>query len=673
METITLIKDYYGIIVEHPSAPTPDDPYATQPHYNATTYKAGQSLSGKWNYTRTHFMVDCGYDLTIPSEHIAPQPDAQPTIDFDTTEYKFAPQSPQESAQIQQILFEEGYSWSGEFTAQYTHFPYLYGKADKAISHGATPDTYNTHPATELTLQQLQQHKGIDMNPQHPLDKLTITDIPLFLKSGDRIFVVTTFDEAQEIRDLTMTALPTTWNTFEDFNRELDYFGGVDLAWKKTDGWQSAEYYRTEKDYKYLPQLTLSDVKYLLDIDESVPVTAEPAIERELWKNPKPSKKNTQPLKQGDYYVTEGCNIPMVAPADSMEIPIDGYPLHKLLPEQKPKVGDITEIDSQWTVVKDKEDIKQLKALTEDLNTSVNLWRITDENNKAIKVMNLNRYSCGTIIDNDSQEILPAIPTGVKVDTDYSYDFTWEHKQISSHFNVDMDSLHTQDELLHKQLSTTLDHKLNAARKEWAYIFGPSGSGKSTLAVDYANSISRPYILQQGTSQLTVDDLLGYKSITTGDYFQSLLRDAVENGKVFILDEADACNANTLLCLNALKHATFQFPDALVDIHPDFRLIMTANTCNDYSDDYSSRNPLDKATLDRCAIIEYNMKDYHLALRYGLEYIKQITDLDNKSPRQIEREITDMKINGLPTAPKRPTKTTVAYDDVVEDLLNCVA
>jgi len=629
METIKLIKDYATI---------------------AVTYKSGQTLTGKWNQSHTYFIVDSDQALAIPSEYIVSQPIVRPTIDFATTAYKFAPKTPQESEQIQQILFDEGFSWNGEHRAQCTDHHYLYGTLHKAINYGDTLTVYLDSSATELTLQQLQQHKGISMNTQHPLHELKslITDIPQFLKSGHRVFVVTTFDEVQELSNITAVILPDPFTGKAAFERELNSYGNGTLAFHTEHGWSSSEYFRTNDPYKNMPQLTLQDVKYLLDINESVPiadtVAVEPAIEQELWKNPKPSKKNTQRLKHGDYLVIDGRPIPQSTSDILGESHEDCYPLHKLLPEQKPKVGDITEIDSQWTVVKNRDDIKQLKVLIEDSNTSVNLWRITDENNKAIQVMNLNRYSCGTIIDNDTNKILPAIPAGVKVATDYSYDFTWEHKQISNHFNVDMDSLHTQDELIHKQVHTALEHPLNIARSEFVYLWGPSGSGKSTLAMEFAKSVNRQYILQQGTSQLTVDDLLGYKSITTGKYFPSLLRDAVENGKVFILDEADACNANSILCLNALKHETFQFPDKLVDIHPDFRLIMTANTCNDYSDDYSSRNPLDKATLDRCAIIEYNMKDYHLALRYGLSYIKQITDLDNKSPRQIEREITNLQI-----------------------------
>jgi len=368
---------------------------------------------------------------------------------------------------------------------------------------------------------------------------------------------------------------------------------------------------------------------------EEIKKSFRPPATKPVWKNPKPTKKNTQPIKKGMYFLVDGKPFPQTALEDTGDI-ANKYPIHMLQPEQPLKVGDIICNGNEWSVIKNKGD----KSKAYD-----SVWRVTDEKNKAIQVIELEEYACGTLFDTKSQKILKELPEGVKIESHYKDPLTFEHHEISRTFNVALTELKSQDDEMHKKLKITLDHPLNVTRKEWAYIWGPSGSGKSTLAINYAEKTGKKYILQQGTSQLTVDDLLGYKSITTGKYFPSLLRDAVENGKVFILDEADACNGNTLLCLNALKNKTFQFPDKEVTIHPEFRLIMTANTFNEYSEEYNSRNPLDKATLSRCSIIEYDMKDYHLALRYGLKYISQI-ELENKSPREIEREVVNLQIQG---------------------------
>ena len=159
------------------------------------------------------------------------------------------------------------------------------------------------------------------------------------------------------------------------------------------------------------------------------------------------------------------------------------------------------------------------------------------------------------------------------------------------------------------------------------------------------------YVIMQGNAQLSQDDFIGYKSIIKSDkdltsedlYVRSLLRECVEHGKIFILDEMDACNPNTLICLNSLKNKKFQFPDKLVDVHPNFRFIATANTL-EYNDVYNGRSKLDKATLDRFDIIDANMEEHHLAVRYGLNYIKEIKNINKKSPREVEREVTKAKI-----------------------------
>lgn len=144
------------------------------------------------------------------------------------------------------------------------------------------------------------------------------------------------------------------------------------------------------------------------------------------------------------------------------------------------------------------------------------------------------------------------------------------------------------------------------------------------------------------TGHTTVDDLLGWHSLTTLEYKRSQLREAVEFGYVLILDEIDAAQSAVLLALNGLKDDTFTFPDGTIDIHPDFRLIATANTL-EYDEQYNARHPLDRAILDRFKTIEYNMEPYHLALRYGYKYISQI-DLEDKTPRAVEREVRELRI-----------------------------
>lgn len=443
-----------------------------------------------------------------------------------------------------------------------------------------------------------------------------------YLNSDKCLIAIYSYEEALYL-DSIGVKMPLFTRTKESFEDELKRYGTPVLIMKSSK-WEGLDYFKDSLE----PIIIVEEIKEAFS-----PTEGATAYKPEVWKNPKPTKKNTQPIKKDMYFLEDGKPFPQTAFVDIKDIE-DKYPIHMLQPEQPLRVGDIICHNGSWSIVKNKED------KSKEYDTA---WRVTDEKNKAIRVYELEEYSCGTLFDTITGKVIDKVPEGAKVASHHKDLLTFEHHEIAREFNVPFDKLKAQDEQMHKNLETILDHPLNVERKEWAYIWGPSGSGKSTLAIDYTEKTGKKYILQQGTSQLTVDDLLGYKSITTGEYFPSLLRDAVENGKVFILDEADACNGNTLLCLNALKNKTFQFPDKEITIHPDFRLVMTANTFNEYSEKYSSRNPLDKATLDRCSVIHYDMEDYHLALRYGLKYISQIS-LANKSPREIEREVTNLKI-----------------------------
>jgi len=211
-----------------------------------------------------------------------------------------------------------------------------------------------------------------------------------------------------------------------------------------------------------------------------------------------------------------------------------------------------------------------------------------------------------------------------------------------------------------------LDHPLKIKRKEWVMLVGESGSGKTNLAIDYAKDKNMEYVIEKGNAQITKDDLEGFFSFTTLEYKSPLLRDAVENGKVYIFDEIDACNPNTLLILNGLKKDTVQFPDKLVNVHPNFRLIATANTLT-YSEDYNARSPMDKATIARFQVVIYNLKEPHLAIRYGLDNIIEAKELVNTKsnvkfkdlpPRDVERIVDNLIIS----------KELNNYDMLFEDM-----
>ena len=128
-------------------------------------------------------------------------------------------------------------------------------------------------------------------------------------------------------------------------------------------------------------------------------------------------------------------------------------------------------------------------------------------------------------------------------------------------------------------------------------IEAEAGTGKSTLCRMIAEDLGLKFTPIGITRQTSVGNLLGFISVT-GVYIPSALRDAFENGGLVLLDEIDAGDPNTMLCLNSIENGYLAFPDAKVDMHPNFRLMATANP-QDAHVSYVGRSKLDFATRNR--------------------------------------------------------------------------
>lgn len=138
------------------------------------------------------------------------------------------------------------------------------------------------------------------------------------------------------------------------------------------------------------------------------------------------------------------------------------------------------------------------------------------------------------------------------------------------------------------------------------YVFGPAGSAKTTAAHQAAEALSQRFAAQAVCVQTSKFDLIGGYN-AHGDYVTTMLRDFVENGGVFLLDEIDNGNPNVLAVLNSIiEQDIVPFPDKMVSKHKDFKLIAAANTIGAGADrQYVGRNQLDGATLSRFVYLEW--------------------------------------------------------------------
>jgi len=128
-------------------------------------------------------------------------------------------------------------------------------------------------------------------------------------------------------------------------------------------------------------------------------------------------------------------------------------------------------------------------------------------------------------------------------------------------------------------------------------LMGEKGSGKTTLARQVAEEQNRDFMVIGMTRQTTLGHLLGFINVN-GVYIPSHLRHTFEHGGLFLIDEIDAGDPNVLLSINTIENGYITFPDKMVEVHPEFRLMAAANPKNQHAE-YTGRAKLDAATEDR--------------------------------------------------------------------------
>jgi cobaltochelatase CobS len=139
-------------------------------------------------------------------------------------------------------------------------------------------------------------------------------------------------------------------------------------------------------------------------------------------------------------------------------------------------------------------------------------------------------------------------------------------------------------------------------------LVGPAGCGKTHLAIQVAEALGREFASISCTAGMSESALTGWMLPSDGGAFEYTPSDFVtmyENGGVFLFDEMDAADPNTLLFVNqALANGSFYLPQrkgrTKVMRHADFVCLGAANTFGTGANmTYAGRERLDEATLDR--------------------------------------------------------------------------
>lgn len=156
---------------------------------------------------------------------------------------------------------------------------------------------------------------------------------------------------------------------------------------------------------------------------------------------------------------------------------------------------------------------------------------------------------------------------------------------------------------LHKKFDEVL---FLAIQEKQVYLAGPAGSGKTTLASQIAESLKRDFSHISCSAGLSEAHLLG-RMLFDGTYVASDFVTAYENGGVFLFDEIDAADNNTLLVINsALANNRLSVPNRKEKPHAirheNFICLCAGNTWGSGSTEYHGRNHLDAAFLDRFSV-----------------------------------------------------------------------
>jgi gas vesicle protein GvpN len=188
-----------------------------------------------------------------------------------------------------------------------------------------------------------------------------------------------------------------------------------------------------------------------------------------------------------------------------------------------------------------------------------------------------------------------------------------------------------EDFVLTDQVRRITERALAYLRCGYAvHLAGPAGTGKTTLAFHIAAQLGNGVTLLHGNDEFGSSDLIGKdagyrKSTLVDNFIHSVLKTeervdinwtdnrltlACEQGHTLVYDEFNRSKpeANNIL-LSVLEEGILDLPklggdDSYIDVHPNFRAILTSNP-----EEYAGTHGTQDALLDRLITIEVGHYD----------------------------------------------------------------
>ena len=136
------------------------------------------------------------------------------------------------------------------------------------------------------------------------------------------------------------------------------------------------------------------------------------------------------------------------------------------------------------------------------------------------------------------------------------------------------------ESMLHHMLSF-----IDGTSGDALYLYGPSGCGKTSLISQIAARLQWPVVSLTINGRFELADLIGHTSVVNGRvvFVHGPLARAMRYGYILILNEIDLADAAELAGLNDVLEGrslvVIQNNGEVIPPHPDFRLVVTANTC----------------------------------------------------------------------------------------------